>query len=371
MSKRKRTVRSFNTLVGREETRYNLKIFNVLKKEKAISISEISAGADVPEEFVAGYINSCVKADLMKISGAHRGELVEFSDDHKKVLGVGFSQGKCYIKLLDLKGDVLGDKEIEIGRIGWNTAKTRDMRGILDKIDGGGKEKNDDICLTGIALPEDISDRNASILADGINGIFDSDVCMGKEPTPSGYIQKDLADRSKGRDVLYMHSDRGAGVVFKGEEVFEANAEDGEGRKYLKPWRQFSIVTAAKDLVCKGVGTDIVNMAGGNIDNITLEIVLSAAANKDELAEDLVKRSSLALGVRIAYLVNMFKPEIVVMGGGVEDKKSKFVQLTRESVERFFIKGQSAPEIVSGKTGGDVSSNGAASLCRREIFMEV
>jgi glucokinase len=113
-------------------------------------------------------------------------------------------------------------------------------------------------------------------------------------------------------------------------------------------------------------------MVDGNIDSITLDVVLDAAENHDELAEDLVKRSALALGVRVAYLANMFNTGIVILGGGMEKKEGDFTQFVNESAKRFFLKDLAGKvDIVSGVLGKEASSIGAASLCRRELFMEV
>jgi glucokinase len=169
-----------------------------------------------------------------------------------------------------------------------------------------------------------------------------------------------------------MYADVGSGVIIKSEMIFEAGVADSGESAYLRPWKQFSIVETAKSLVNKGLGTDIVDMVDGNIDSITLDVVLSAAENHDELAEDLVKRSALALGVRVAYLTNMFNTGIVILGGGMEKKEGDFTQFVNESAKRFFLKDLAGKvDIVSGVLGKEASSIGAASLCRRELFMEV
>jgi glucokinase len=100
--------------------------------------------------------------------------------------------------------------------------------------------------------------------------------------------------------------------------------------------------------------------------------VLTAAENKDELAEDLVKRSALALGVRAAYLVNIFGTDKVILGGGTEKKEGNFIQYVGESSQRFLLnKVVNTVKIVPGTLGDEAFSIGAASLCRRELFMEV
>lgn len=370
MIKRKRVIRPFNILPKNENMQYNIRIFTVLKNEKGISVPDISEKADVPEKTVAKYINACVKSGLVKISGEHDNGFVEFDND-KTVIGIGFKGGKCVLNQVDLKGEISKKNEIETGNIKWPNVKNKEVKEIIEKIK---QLKNDynGISMAGITLPAGISDKHAELLTGGISSVFDADLCITRETTSSGYAQKDTGPSSRGKDILYMHSDIGEGVVFKGEEIFEADASGKDAVRYLRPWGQFSVVETAKNLVNKGVGTDIVHMAGGELKNITLDIVLNAAENGDELAGDLVKRAGLALGVRVAYLVNMFKPEIVILGGGIKEGKSAFVKLTRESAQKFFSKEQKVlPEIVSERQIEDVFSIGAALLCRREIFMEV
>ena len=173
--------------------------------------------------------------------------------------------------------------------------------------------------------------------------------------------------------MLYLHSDIGSGVVIKKEIIFEAHeSARGQGESYLAPWKQFGIVETAKDLVNKGLGTDIVNMVNGDVDAITLEVVLQATENGDELAEDLVRRAGLALGVRAAYLVNIFGVTTVIIGGGVEKKEGGFIKCVKESQERFLLKGlQGGVEVIPCVLGKESSSIGAAALCLRELFMEV
>ena len=92
---------------------------------------------------------------------------------------------------------------------------------------------------------------------------------------------------------------------------------------------------------------------------------------KDELAEDLVKRSALALGVRAAYLVNLFDCGNIILGGGIEIKEGDYAGNVKESAEKFVLKKNFGKmKIIPGVLGKESSSIGAAALCRRELFME-
>jgi predicted NBD/HSP70 family sugar kinase len=217
-----------------------------------------------------------------------------------------------------------------------------------------------------------INPKSTDILSKGIKSIWKSDVFVAREAAAAGYGERDIGKKIFVEDVIYMHSDIGTGAIIKKEMISEASGQSREeSGTYLKPWNQFSVVRSSKELIEKGIGTDIVQMVGGDLDKVSLEIILKAAEKKDELAEDLVKRSALALGVRVAYLVNMFNAENVILGGGTERKEGNFIKSVQESAKRFILKGVvDKVKIIPGVLGKKASSIGAACLCRRELFME-
>ncbi len=376
MVKEKKRVKSFTINAPTEKTQLGVSIFNLIKHESALSVVGIAERAAMPGERVADFINACVKKDLLKISSGAKGELVKFNDKYGQILGVGFSGKECIMTVMDAAGNILGKDKIEIGTFCNWKGKNKEINALVDEIKKCAKFKKENFTCAGVAVPEELSEMNQhspDILAEGVRDIFGCDVLVGKGSTAAGYGEKDAATKMKGKDVLYLHSDVGLGVVMKKEMIFEASQKGAEKDSlYLSPWAQFSIVKTAKDLVNKGIGTDIVNMVNGNIEQITLEVVLDAAEKNDELADDLVKRAGLALGVRAAYLVNIFETPQVILGGGVEKKSGGFIKHVRESAERFLLKElRNKVEMIPGILGGEASSIGAASLCRRELFMEV
>ncbi|MCK4852546.1 MAG: ROK family protein, partial [Candidatus Omnitrophica bacterium] len=292
------------------------------------------------------------------------------------VLGIGFRGGECFLTVMDIGGNIVAKENIRIGLLLRGRGKNKDITGIVRKIADRTGLRNNDFACAGVAVPEEViagNPRSMDIFARGIGDIFECEVFLTTSATGAGYGDREFTAASRGKDVLYMYSDVGIGVILKKELIFEADEYDVEQNgAYLRPWNQLSIVRTTKDLVSRGVGTDIVRMIKGDVDAITLDVVLKAAENKDELAEDLIKRSGLALGVRVAYLVNMFRVGFVLFGGGIEKEEVRFIQYVKESLDRF-LSGDilSKLEIIPGVLGKESSSVGAALLCRREIFMGV
>jgi predicted NBD/HSP70 family sugar kinase len=170
-----------------------------------------------------------------------------------------------------------------------------------------------------------------------------------------------------------MYSDKGSGVVIKeGAVITSKESEKLETAFYLREWDHLSIVETARKLVSKGIGTIIVDKAGTDVGNIDLDAVLRSAEENDELAMDLVKRSALALGVRAAYLMNVFGIRVMILGGGLQKIEGNYAGFLSESVKRFTLKEIAEKlDIKPGELADKADSIGAAALCRRESFTEV
>jgi predicted NBD/HSP70 family sugar kinase len=374
MARKKTNIRFFRTQPDNEKTQFSLKVLNLLKQEQPVSIDALGKKAGAADR-AAEYINSCVKKDLLKISGSGKDGPVKFNTSFRDILGVGFNAHECILTVMNLGGKVLEKELLDIGLLVKLKGRNKEIKEIASEIAGRTRLKDRDLSCAGLAIPQTLKEKNLKsqdILAEGIAHAFGCDVFITGEATAAGYAEKDLGKGMQDKDTLYMHSDIGTGVVIKGEMIFEADETSGEGNSaYLRSWDQFSVVATAKSLVNKGLGTDIVNMVNGDVDAITLGVVFDAAEKKDELAEDLLKRSGLALGVRVAYLVNMFNVDTVILGGGTEKKEGEFISYVKESSARFLLKDRANKlKIVPCALDKEASSVGAASLCRRELFME-
>ncbi len=352
-----------------------LDVFSQLKKGEDL-FKGVARGPDLTGDFVNDYLGICVKKGLLKTSGSGDERIFEIDKEYTKVLGIGFRGKQCFLTVMDFGGKVVEKENIQIDLLLSGRGKNKDISGIVREIAGRTRFKKGGLACAGIAVPEEIIEINpksVSIFAKGISDIFGCRIYVTTAATAAGYGDRDFDPRVRGEDILYMYSDVGTGVVLKKELIFEADEySDEKYGAYLRPWNQFSIVSTTKNMVSRGVGTDIVEMVKGDIDGITLGVVLKAAELKDELAEDLVKRSGLALGVRVAYLINMFNVKFIVFGGEVEKAEACFIQYVRESMDKFLSREMlNDLEVIPGVLGEESSSIGAALLCRREIFMEV
>jgi glucokinase len=96
---------------------------------------------------------------------------------------------------------------------------------------------------------------------------------------------------------------------------------------------------------------------------LTSEKVFSVASAGDELALQVFQRMGAYLGIAMANLVNIFNPEMIVIGGGVSAAWDLFAQPAREEVmKRAFPVPAQRCKIVRAECGDDAGLIGAAWL---------
>jgi len=374
MAKKKVETRFFKIRPETDKEQIALDIFHQFKKSKIFTKDAVRGAVKISGDFLDYYVDLCSSKKLLK--PVDTGDRFTFNTDQSRLLGIGFKDSNCYLTVMDLGGNIVDKEIIEIELLLKGGSKNKDISAIVREIADQTKLNKNKYQSCGIAIPEEMIEMNPKsidILTRGVHDLFGCRVFSTRSATAAGYADRDSREEVKDKNVLYVYSDVGIGVVFKRESIFEAyEYSDEKFGAYLRPWNQFSIVNTTKSLVSRGVGTEIVQMVKGNIENITMDVVLTAAENKDELAEDLVKRSGLALGVRVAYLINMFNVEYVLFGGGTEKDEGGFIECVHDSMAKFLSKDiMDNLKIVTGMMGKLSSSAGAASLCRRELFMEV
>jgi glucokinase len=141
---------------------------------------------------------------------------------------------------------------------------------------------------------------------------------------------------------------------------------------YLRPWGvDLGIVHEAKKAVDKGMATEILGMAKGDPKKIASSSVIDAAKKGDKLAIDIIGNAGKNLGVRVAYMVNMLNPDIIIIGGGIEKAGDVLMDPLKATMRKYaFEEPASVVKVVPSLLGEDAVVLGAAALAAREIFIQ-
>jgi glucokinase len=101
---------------------------------------------------------------------------------------------------------------------------------------------------------------------------------------------------------------------------------------------------------------------------MTSEKIYQAAREGEAVARHVMREMGRMLGIGIANLINIFNPEMIVIGGGVKDAWQLFIDATREEVmRRAFRVPAERTQLVPSLLGDDAGMTGAAALALQKL----
>jgi glucokinase len=136
-------------------------------------------------------------------------------------------------------------------------------------------------------------------------------------------------------------------------------------------WEQFGSGTAltreARSQILAGAKTSILDHAGGEMERVNPEAIHRAARNGDSLARDLIVRTGTYVGIGLANLINLFNPELVVIGGGLSNIGDLLLEPAyREAERRSFRQSYRSVRFSGAQLGRNSGVLGAAAFANDE-----
>jgi glucokinase len=119
----------------------------------------------------------------------------------------------------------------------------------------------------------------------------------------------------------------------------------------------------------QGIKSSLSEMVKGKIEKITAEMVGTAARNGDPLALDVLSRAAYYLGIGMVNAVNIFNPEMIVLGGGMAELGDMLTGPGRRMVtERAFSISSRTVRIVTANLGNEAGVYGAAAFALEQVM---
>ena len=129
-----------------------------------------------------------------------------------------------------------------------------------------------------------------------------------------------------------------------------------------------AIARRARERVARGTPTLIADLAEGDPARITAKTVAQAAARGDVKAQQIISEAMDYLGIGIANLVNLFNPQVIIIGGGLANIGDALFEPVQHVVEqRAFRAAVEAVRVVPAELGDDVGVLGAAAVALAQI----
>ena len=130
-----------------------------------------------------------------------------------------------------------------------------------------------------------------------------------------------------------------------------------------------TIIESVKVALRKGVTSKIIELAGGDTDQITVENIAAAAESNDSLAYRALHEAAEHIGAACADLVNLLNPEAIVFGGALFRAAPKLVvdEIRRAIRRRALEKPANDVVLLVSPAEGDAGAKGIARLIAATI----
>ena len=391
-----------------DKERKNLAILEVIRKNGPISRTDISKMTELNIVTVSNYVSHYIKTGLViegeldESTGGRKPVLVELNPKAGYIVGVGLNMLNMVGVLVDLEINVI--TEVKRERLPENSeAVVRQMVDLAaDMIEKSELDKTK-IVGVGVGVPGIIDERGRTIRWPQSLGEKDVSVCLSIKDTfekrlnvPT-FVENDanaavLGEKWLGLDrdvkhLVYMFSGVGVGIIINGEIYRGASGAAGElGVSSLKVSREeilgmaahlgrwemdLGMTRRAQELVQKGNASILKDLAGGDVRKITFKELVKAVKEKDQLTLKIVEEGGYALGKKISFLVNLLNPEIVVIGGGVEDCGAPLLDAIKAAVREWAIEeAASRVKVIPSAFGENAVALGVVGIVAREVFAQ-
>ena len=121
-----------------------------------------------------------------------------------------------------------------------------------------------------------------------------------------------------------------------------------------------AVAAGKKTILTESLGPDLKDLRSGDL--------RKAIKKGDKLVENIVEEAAEYTGIAVANLINLFNPEVVVLGGGVIDALGdEMMAIILETAQDYGMSGaMKGVDIVASKRGDDAGIVGATVLARRQ-----
>lgn len=384
-----------------------IKVINLIRNSDGISRAEISKKIGLSAPTVSRIVENLIEDGLVReigegISyGGRRPTLLKLSDYTNFIIGIDLGTTNIYGVLSDFNAKIVAEvKHPTHVEQGFKSIMERTAE-IIDKLRAHPAVKGKRIYGIGMAVAglihrgknivefsPDFHWHNVDVVGElsekhEIPIIFDNVtrvMALGEMYYGLGKQFKNLVCVNVGYGI-------GAGIIINGKPFYGSVGMSGEfGHITLEKDSDVqcdcgnygclealssgnAIAKAAQKGIRSGAKSELIDMCQGNISEITAEMVANAAKQGDAFAWDIFDRAMEYLGLGISALINLFNPEVVVIGGGVTQAGDILFNKVRKVVNARALNKISSEVLIKPATFGlKAAVMGAISLILDEVL---
>lgn len=404
-----------------EKERRNLAILDIIRRSSEVSRAEISRITHLNIVTISNYIDDYIAKGLVLekgldvSTGGRRPELLELNSKYGYVIGLDLGPPQITedafvnIVMIDISGRIIAKTKTKKEEEPQERFIDR-IAGIVSETISKSKVQKERIKGAGIGI-WGVLDRYKGTVRYAVEkgGIFSYTALQStleKDFNIPTLVEHDATAGALGEkwmgiglgaeaeNIIYVCSDSSCGLILNGEIYYGASKSAGElninppspdfhdencwakydyGCGFRSRGIDLGIASRAKAYFNQknNVNSKILEFAG-TPDKITLSTVIKAARVQDKIALDLLIEAGDYLGAKIAFLINLFNPDAVIIGRGIENAGDVFLDAVRNSLRKWaYEESLKVARIVTTSLGEDSIACGAAALVMQQVFARI
>ncbi|MGH7197584.1 MAG: ROK family protein [Candidatus Omnitrophota bacterium] len=396
-----------------DRERKNIILLDVIRRNGPIAKTDISRITQFNIVTVSNYVEHYIDQKLVIekgldiSSGGRRPELIELNSDWGNLVGVEIGPSSIIAIVSNLSPSIIhklkvkrpeGHMEVVIAEAVKLVRKViQESKIPIEKVKGIG------LGISGVIDKGAGTIRDTDAARGKTVGSFSTakailekefriPVSVGNDASLAALAEKKLSLRIDDENVIYFYGDVGSGIIANNDLFWgsswsageiQLNVDNTEGLTF-EPWvhrtdffksegLDLGIVRRAKEALKKdGAKSKILDMAGRDMEKVDANMIFEAARKEDPFAMQVVEEAATRLGLKVAFLVNFFNPEVVVLGGGIERGGELVLNTVRRVVKQLVMEEAAGiVKIILSRLGEDAVAYGAVCLVTQELFAEV
>jgi glucokinase len=129
-----------------------------------------------------------------------------------------------------------------------------------------------------------------------------------------------------------------------------------------------ALAREARRRIQEGVKTSILKYVDGDLERLTAQVIHKAAEQGDKFAKELIGRTGYYVGVGLTNLINIFNPELIVIGGGLSNIGDMLLAPAFKTAgQRAYKEAFQAVRFVTAQLGRNSGVLGAAAFAFQEM----
>jgi glucokinase len=321
--------------------------------------------------------------------------IVPGSEKNEFVIGVDVGGTKVAAGMVTAAGEIRNQNRIPMTTDGDSATGFAAVKSAIDSLFGGGSRTT--IRAIGVCAPGPLDPNTGVVinppnvpcwrnfpLADELTRLYSVPVKIDNDANAAALAEA-LWGAGRGyRNVFYacIGTGIGTGIVFDGRIYHGRTGAAAEGGHVSIDYRGPRCkcgkpgcieVLASGTAIAKGAraklsstqgASALLNLAHGDIEAVTSEMVGRAYEGGDFVAREVMQETVEALSLWLSNIVDLLEPDVMILGGGVAAMLGSSFDEIRGRIQQSCVNSRSGEiPLVQAHYGADAGIAGGAALC--------